>query len=130
MINEPGPWSCRITLRIEYDTSGARLPDVLRVPFGSPLTSPDEVELALRRAQAALLNHHKEGSDVFLMKSRDELEHYHSHGAFKSGTLQFTKNVVVMDIFDQDCANLSFVDLPGGCDLSKHFIVSFNLYHV
>ena len=113
MINSAGLWSCQITLRVEFGESGARLPEVIRIPFGVPLTSLEDVELALWRAQAAILNYHQESTDLFLTKARDELEYYRSHEALKKGTLKFTKNVIVVDIFDPTCANLSFVDLPG-----------------
>ncbi|KAI5117486.1 hypothetical protein M0805_009549 [Coniferiporia weirii] len=113
LISASGVWSCRITLRLEFDHAGNRLTEVLCIPFGSPLTSRDDVELTLRRAQAAILNHHRESADTFLLKSRDDLEYYRTPGAFKNGTLKFSKNAVVVDIFDDDCANLSFVDLPG-----------------
>ncbi|EJC99984.1 uncharacterized protein FOMMEDRAFT_170072 [Fomitiporia mediterranea MF3/22] len=113
LINSPGAWSCYITLRIEYAISGARLPQVLRIPFGPCLSNVDDVELALRRAQTAVLNHPKMDSDTFLLKSREDLEYYRTPNAFKAGTLKFSRNVVVVDIFDASCANLSFVDLPG-----------------
>ncbi|KAI5117489.1 hypothetical protein M0805_009550 [Coniferiporia weirii] len=113
LISISGAWSCRITLRLEFDHAGNRLAEVRCIPFGSPLTSRDEVELTLRRAQTAILNHHRENTDVFLLKSRDDLEYYRTTEAFNNGTLKFSKNVVVVDIFDDDCANLSFVDLPG-----------------
>ncbi|KAL5492681.1 hypothetical protein ACEPAI_4128 [Sanghuangporus weigelae] len=113
MICQPGQWECKIFLRFEYDASGAAASEVQKVSFGSALTSVDDVELALRRAQAAILNYPKEVSDLFLMKTRDELEYYRKPEAFKNGTLKFSKNIVVVDIFDPDCGNLSFVDLPG-----------------
>ncbi|KAL5513429.1 hypothetical protein ACEPAH_3828 [Sanghuangporus vaninii] len=112
MISQPGQWECKIFLRFEYDETGAEISPIEKVPFGSTLTSVDDVELALRRAQAAILNYPKP-SDLFLMKTRNELEYYRKPEAFKNGTLKFSKNVVVVDIFDPDCGNLSFVDLPG-----------------
>ncbi|KAH8109512.1 P-loop containing nucleoside triphosphate hydrolase protein [Phellopilus nigrolimitatus] len=113
LINTPGQWSCRITLRFEYDSSGIPLTEVQSVPFGLPFASRDDVELALRRAQTAVLNHPKMNTEFFILKSRDELEYYRTYEAFDSGTLKFSKNTVVVDIFDEKCANLSFVDLPG-----------------
>ena len=58
LISRPGPWSCQVSLRFEYDASGAPLDEVELVPFGPALDNPDDVELALRRAQAAVLNYH------------------------------------------------------------------------
>lgn len=113
LIQTDKSWSCSIILRFEYDALGVPLSQVLTVPFGNPLTNADEVELALRRAQASVLNHPAEGVDNFLAKSREELEYYRSPEAFANGTLKFSKNVVVVNIYDKYCANLSFVDLPG-----------------
>ncbi|KAL5531192.1 hypothetical protein ACEPAG_4068 [Sanghuangporus baumii] len=109
MISRPGQWKCQIFLRLESGATSS----VQKEPFGSALTSVDDVELALRRAQAAVLNYPRVPSDLFLMKTRHELEYYRTPEAFNNGTLKFSKNVVVVDIFDPDCGNLSFVDLPG-----------------
>ncbi len=83
------------------------------VPFGMTLSSPDDVEIALMRAQAVILNHPNILHDDFLDKSRPELEEYRTAKAFSDGTLKFSKNVVCVDVYDEGCPDLSFVDLPG-----------------
>ncbi|KLO12399.1 hypothetical protein SCHPADRAFT_941237 [Schizopora paradoxa] len=108
-----GPWSCEITLRFEYNQEGQPLPEVFLIPFGAPLTSPDDVEIALMRAQAAILNYPRIQHNDFLTKSKSELEVYRTNDAFDNGTLKFSKNVVCVDVFDEGCPDLSFVDLPG-----------------
>ena len=52
---DSGPWSCQITLRKESDASNNRLPETRLLPFGPRIENPSEVEIMLRRAQAALL---------------------------------------------------------------------------
>ena len=108
----PGPWVCKISLRIEFDSVGSRLPVTQSISFGSPFSNPDEVGLMLGRAQTAILNYPK-SSDLFLSKSIEELKHYNTDEAFRNGTLKFSKNCVVVDISDRQGPNLSFIDLPG-----------------
>ncbi len=124
--SRPGPWSCQISLRFEYDRDGQPLAEVLLVPFGLTLSSPDDVEIALMRAQAAILNHPNILHDDFLRKSKPELEEYRTAKAFSDGTLKFSKNVVCVDVYDEECPDLSFVDLPGK---SKLVFVSRWLTH-
>ena len=114
LVSRPGPWSCQVTLRFEYDSSGGPIDDeVLRVPFGDPLDDPDDVEFTLRRAQAAVLNYPENEPNEFLNMDEDELEYFQSREAFSEGTLKFSKNVVCVDVHDSECPDLSFVDLPG-----------------
>lgn len=114
LISEPGPWSCTIWLRFEYDAAGARLPtnQVRTVEFGPVIYDIDDVELVLRQAQVAILNPDKD-ADSFLSKTGEELQFYRTPQAFASGTLKFSKNVVVVEITNEDGVDLSFVDLPG-----------------
>ena len=114
LISEPGPWSCRISLRFEFASNGERLPhdEIITIPFGHILTDIEDVELALRRAQVAILNP-KRSTDDFLKMSGDELQTFRTPQAFASGTLKFSKNSVVVEISDEDGVALSFVDLPG-----------------
>lgn len=114
LISEPGPWSCRISLRFEYDATGMYLPaDQFRtVEFGPVLENIEDIELVLRQAQVAILNP-KEKTESFLSKTSEELQFYRTPQAFASGTLKFSKNTVVVEIRSEDGVNLSFVDLPG-----------------
>lgn len=100
-------WSCTISLRFDYKLNGT-LSHQPAIPFGPPLTSRDDVEIWLRRAQAAILNPHIH-SDTFHNKSDQELRDASSD----KRTLKFSRNAVLVDIHDPDATNLSFVDLPG-----------------
>ena len=114
LISEPGPRSCRISLRFEFASNGERLPhdEIITIPFGHILTDIEDVELALRRAQVAILNPKRSPAD-FLKISRDELQTFRTLQAFASGALKFSKNSVVVEISDEDGIVILFVDLPG-----------------
>lgn len=113
LSSSPGAWNCRISLRFEYNATGQRLASPHRIPFGPDITDPDHVEIALRRAQVAILNYPKDDSSIFLSKDAEELQHYRTAHAFASGTQKFSKNVVVVDICDENGTDLAFIDLPG-----------------
>ncbi|KAH7928504.1 hypothetical protein BV22DRAFT_1192754 [Leucogyrophana mollusca] len=55
MSSSDGPWSCHISIRWEYDENGNQLKDVSEVPFGDMITDKGAVELALRCAQAGII---------------------------------------------------------------------------
>ncbi|TDL15309.1 P-loop containing nucleoside triphosphate hydrolase protein [Rickenella mellea] len=113
MNETTGDWKCKISLRFVYENDVAlAAPRV--VDFGSPITDKSEVELALRRAQAAILNQHRPPQS-FLERDIDELNYYRTEEAFEEGTQKFSLNTVRIDIYDPDCAPLTFVDLPGLC---------------
>lgn len=114
-MTKPGTWSCRISLRIEYDASGQRAEDTHIHTFGPELTQPDEVELYLRRAQAAVLNYYNDPNSVeaYANKPKAELQNTHQPKMFGAVTPKFSKNTVVVDISQPDGADLSFDDLPG-----------------
>lgn len=112
-------WSCQINLRFDYDESGRPLSDTRLERFGPKIKDKADVELRLRQAQAAILNPYLP-SDVFIEKSSEDLQYYKTEAAFGRGTLKFSRNTVVVDIYDPDSADLSFVDLPGDYyELSK-----------
>ena len=69
LISETGPWSCRISLRFEFSSNGERLPhdEIITIPFGHILTDIEDVELALRRAQVAILNPKRSPDDFLKM---------------------------------------------------------------
>jgi hypothetical protein len=113
MSRSTDSWSCTISLRFDYDLDGQHSHQPA-IPFGPPLTSKGEVEIWLRRAQAAILSPHIR-PDRFHELSYRELR----DTASDRRTLKFSKNVVVVDIQDPDATDLSFVDLPGQSDLSQ-----------
>jgi hypothetical protein len=104
------PWHCQLSLRFEFDDAGRRRDEVKEVPFGPPITDNGDVELAIRRAQAAVLNP-AIPYDQFLTFTADDIRDGKAlHG---SSSLAFSKNVVCLDISGPDVTDLAFVDLPG-----------------
>ncbi|KAF8510294.1 P-loop containing nucleoside triphosphate hydrolase protein [Hysterangium stoloniferum] len=85
-----GKWSATITLRIEFDDAGKRLPAPETCVFGQDICDTSAVEPALRRAQAAVLNWGIRPCHDFLSMDDAELR-------AQSG-LKFSKNVVCITI--------------------------------
>ncbi|KAI0078419.1 hypothetical protein K474DRAFT_1744981 [Panus rudis PR-1116 ss-1] len=96
------PWRCQVLLRWEHDAKGQKV-KTREDKFGDVLTDKSELEERLRRAQTAILN-----------PSTPAIR-------FLTGTipedppreLQFSSNVVCIDISGPDVTDLSFIDLPG-----------------
>ncbi|KAF7305465.1 hypothetical protein HMN09_00799200 [Mycena chlorophos] len=97
-------WSCKISLRLDHNTDGT---EPLTVPFGGTITNRNEVELWLRRAQAAILSPHL-AHDVFYTKTRAELADMDD-----DQRLKFSHNSIVVEVNDPHLTDLSFIDLPG-----------------
>ncbi|THH10649.1 hypothetical protein EW146_g8308 [Bondarzewia mesenterica] len=96
-------WSCQVSLRYEdVDSSPSK-------NFSPLLTDKRDVEIWLRRAQAAILSPHRQ-TDFFANKSREELQTLQQTDPKMS---KFSRNVVWVDIKDPNATDLSFVDLPG-----------------
>lgn len=106
MSSNATSWSCTITLRMGFDNNGKDQKPIT-VPFGKTITNKSEVEVWLRRAQAAILNP-SVPSPSFHTKSIDELRS-------TKNALKFSRNVVCVLIEDPDATDLSFYDLPGKC---------------
>ena len=106
--SSPDPWSCQVGIRLEFDDGGSRRNDPREVPFGPRITEKGDIELALRRAQAAVLNPSLPFED-FLSKSEAELRAYPG----QPQGLIFSKNVVCIDLKGPELTDLSFIDLPG-----------------
>jgi vacuolar protein sorting-associated protein 1 len=104
-------WSCDISLRTDYDADGhlIDLKSKPTVPFSPHITDKKDVEIWLRRAQAAILSPHVSSSQ-FMSK---DIETLRDLATSDPQSLRFSKNVVVVDIKDPDAVDLSFVDLPG-----------------
>ncbi|KIK78305.1 hypothetical protein PAXRUDRAFT_334451 [Paxillus rubicundulus Ve08.2h10] len=107
MSSSAKTWSCTIKLRFDYDSSGRALVRSKEVAFGAPITNKDDVDIWLRRAQAAILNPHTP-SENFHKKTVTELRTINS-----TSSLKFSRNAVAISIEDPDAIDLSFVDLPG-----------------
>ncbi|KAF9229123.1 hypothetical protein BS17DRAFT_792113 [Gyrodon lividus] len=106
MSSSDGPWSCKISIRWEFDDQGQPQNSVSEVPFGDVIYNKGEVELALRRAQAAVL-HPGISATKFLSLPVEDIKNV------KGTSLPFSRNVVCIDLEGPDLTDLSFIDLPG-----------------
>ncbi|KAF9066276.1 P-loop containing nucleoside triphosphate hydrolase protein [Rhodocollybia butyracea] len=100
LLSSPGPWM--------FDNDGKRLGEVSEKPFGGIITDKSEVELALRRAQFAILNPQIPFSKI-LNATAQELKDM----APSEKSMPFSQNVVCVDLEGPELTDLSFVDLPG-----------------
>ncbi|KAJ6478750.1 P-loop containing nucleoside triphosphate hydrolase protein [Mycena vitilis] len=101
-------WSCRISIRLEFDDSGRPRQEIHEYPFGNMIINKDEVEVALRRAQLAVLNPSCEFS-VILGMDPENLK----NGVPGMESLSFSRNVICVDLEGPDLTDLMFLDLPG-----------------
>lgn len=98
-----------MSIRWEFDAYGEPLEKVDEIPFGKPITKKEDVELALRRAQTAVLNPHISAM-YFLDLAETALSGIAVHDL---NSLLFSKNVICVDLEGPDLTDLSFIDLPG-----------------
>lgn len=105
-----GSWSCKISVRYEFDAAGKPLDDISETAFGEVITEKADIEPALRRAQFAVLNPHI-SIDKILPMSIPALNVISSVPNGKA--LKFSRNVVCVDIRGPGLTDLSFIDLPG-----------------
>ncbi|KAL5530980.1 hypothetical protein ACEPAG_3856 [Sanghuangporus baumii] len=107
----PESFRCQISLRIEIDEFGNPVQNVRETKFGPILTDKSTLEEMLRKAQLAILNP-SVPKESFVNIDLDNLEP--GQPPFGSRRqLQFSPNVVCIDIFSPVVTNLSFIDLPG-----------------
>ncbi|KZT20530.1 hypothetical protein NEOLEDRAFT_1122565 [Neolentinus lepideus HHB14362 ss-1] len=119
-------WFCQISLRFDYDESGTKQLSK-DIKFGPVITDKKDVELWLRRAQAAILSTRTPPS-AFYGLSREDIRNAIKNDATMA---PFSKNVVCIDIHDPEATDLAFVDLPGliqigeGIDLIKELVEDY-----
>ncbi|KAL0571650.1 hypothetical protein V5O48_010308 [Marasmius crinis-equi] len=101
------PWSCKIRIRYEYDSSGKRLHQVKNVSFGKTITSKMDVEEALRRAQFSVLNPHLDPTTIL------ETSVHNLTTLATAKLLPFSRNVICVDLKGPELTDLAFIDLPG-----------------
>ena len=111
LANSDLPWRCQVYLRIEKDADGNALPDTKEERFGPLLTDKRELEPALRRAQLAILNPSLAASKFVEYRLEDVKPGHIPAGSARQ--LQFSANVVCLDISGPSVPDLSFIDLPG-----------------
>jgi hypothetical protein len=102
---------------MSFDNNGRDMLKTVTVPFGRTITNRSEVEVWLRRAQAAILNPNVPSSS-FHTKTIEELRSIRN-------TLKFSRNVVCVSIEDPDATDLSFYDLPG-----KYMLIWIKTIHL
>ncbi|KAJ7269617.1 P-loop containing nucleoside triphosphate hydrolase protein [Mycena rebaudengoi] len=101
-------WSCRISIRLEFDNAGRQLQDVSEQRFGEMITDKNKVEVALRRAQLAVLNPGVGFAEILEMDEEQLRKGIPNHEP-----LLFSRNVVCVDLEGPDLTDLYFLDLPG-----------------
>ncbi|KDQ60443.1 hypothetical protein JAAARDRAFT_125646, partial [Jaapia argillacea MUCL 33604] len=114
MSSSTQPWSCKIYIRWEFGTDGKRRDEARELEglFCGPITDKSQVEIALRRAQAAVL-HPDLPCQSFLSLSIDALKDLPSTIAGCGKPPAFSKNTVCVELAGPVLADLSFIDLPG-----------------
>ena len=95
---------------MDFDNeTGQRLLEVEEKPFGPLLKDPSELEDYLKRAQLAILNPLIE-PNFFADLDLSTVGFVPPSGSRRQ--LQFSRNVVCLDLSGPDVTDLSFIDLP------------------
>ncbi|KAJ3998695.1 P-loop containing nucleoside triphosphate hydrolase protein [Lentinula boryana] len=110
LLSSTNDWNCRISIRNEFDCDGNRLREVAEKTFIEKITDKSEVELALRKAQFAVLNPEISWTDILAAPAR-KLKKLKTMGNAKS--VPFSQNIVCIDLEGPELTDLSFIDLPG-----------------
>ncbi|TCD67244.1 hypothetical protein EIP91_000373 [Steccherinum ochraceum] len=97
-------WQCQVSLRKESEQHKEHT-------FGLLITEKDELEDMIRRAQLAILNPGVEES-FFVTCDLQAIQRGHLPLG-SAPQLQFSSDVVCLDITGPDVTNLAFIDLPG-----------------
>lgn len=110
-------WHARILLRIEKTPEGQRLAEIHEIPFGPVVTDTRDLERMLRRAQLAILNP-RVSAERFITLDVDNRAQL-SHLIGPASQLNFSSNVVCVDVSGPHVPDLSFTDLPGSSNLKS-----------
>ncbi|KAG6811611.1 hypothetical protein H0H92_006626 [Tricholoma furcatifolium] len=102
-------WACQISIRREYDIHGNPLQKGSERRFGRVIHNKEDIELALRRAQCAVLNPHLAEKDIMSASAHDLT------GApfYTEQSLQFSRDIICIDLEGPNLTDLHFIDLPG-----------------
>ena len=112
LYRSSGEWSCQVYIRWEFNEDHSRLGTVREDRFGPLLTCEGDVEITLRRAQAAVLNPTRSQSDYLYMDIATLQANNDKH------QLKFSNNAVCIDLQGPDFTELTFTDLPGECSIN------------
>ena len=103
-------WSAQVDIEWRYDAQNRERAHVKpRTAFSPRIFNKSDVEIWIRRAQAAILAPHRSW-DEFTRMTPEQIKH---SGLQDVDTLAFSKNTIHVTLTDPDAAELSFVDLPG-----------------
>ncbi|KAF8514309.1 P-loop containing nucleoside triphosphate hydrolase protein [Gautieria morchelliformis] len=102
LIHSTEPWQCTVSLRFTTNESGNHYDSARNVQFGQVIRNPKDVEERLRRAQRAVLN-----------PSLNPQQFLENTQANVRNALDFSTNIVSLEIQGPDVTDLSFCDLPG-----------------
>ncbi|KAG8728047.1 hypothetical protein FRC10_005392, partial [Ceratobasidium sp. 414] len=94
-------WTANVLLRFESG-KGGYTGSTKEIKFGTTMTSRDEVQERIRRAQLAILN---PTIDSLSFLTSDENAEYRSRS--------FSQNCVIVELSGSQLSDLNFVDLPG-----------------
>lgn len=123
MTKNSGPWKCTIKLRLEFEADGSERLNPLTIVFAD-FSEPNDVELWLKRAQAAILLPgvlDETQAQLFRIKTADEIRTLQNTAG---ALLSFSFNAVELCVYDPDGVDLAFVDLPGESRHSELFRAS------
>ncbi|KAL5513678.1 hypothetical protein ACEPAH_4077 [Sanghuangporus vaninii] len=111
MSYSPESFRCQISLRLEVDELGNPVKNVREVKFGPLLTDKSTLEEMLRRAQLAILNP-SVPKEFFVNLDLDNVQPGQPPFGM-TRQLQFSPNVICVDISSPVVTDLTFIDLPG-----------------
>lgn len=100
-------WSCQISLRISFDANGNSLSEPHTIPFGDILYDSQSVEKRLFLAQAAILQL------PFMEEFSVEDFLQEDHEVPVKPPVDFSRNVVRLDVSGPELVDVTFIDLPG-----------------
>ncbi|KAI8896873.1 P-loop containing nucleoside triphosphate hydrolase protein [Globomyces pollinis-pini] len=97
------PWKCKVSLRFDVTNDNEPLSKPHDQPFGGDIFDVNEVEERLKRAQKAILNPSISVDNVLSTHDLDLIEN----------EIEFTRNVVCIEISGPGVGVLTVIDLPG-----------------
>lgn len=109
-------WSCKVSLRFEKDANGAKLDNLRIVPFGDPITDPSKVQHRLIQAQKAILNPNKPVESFLTVEKSGSKQNGVKEAvseASDANEVQFSENIICIDVEGNNVRDLAVVDLPG-----------------
>lgn len=101
-----------MSLRFDKDANGNRLSQSRNVPFGGTITDPSKVQQRLVQAQRAILNPNQ-SPQSFLQEKETAIKSEEDGETKVVNELQFSENVICIEVRGNNVRDLAVVDLPG-----------------